>query len=81
MPSVVQVPNGFGVPVRPHRPVVTLQRGQWVRWQLNNRYSSAAGMAGWHYTLTTVSIAFGPIPTDAFLGIAPHVVDELAALR
>lgn len=78
---LVQVPGGFGVPVRAHRPVVTLQSGEWVRWQLNNRSSSAAGMADWHYTLTTISIAFGPVPTDAFLRDAPHVVDELATLR
>jgi hypothetical protein len=78
---LVRVPNGFGVPVRAHRPVVTLRSGEWIRWQLNNRHSSAAGMAEWHYTLTTISIAFGPVPTDAFLRDAPHVVDELAVLR
>jgi hypothetical protein len=76
----VRLPNGFGVPVRRHRPTVTLQRGEWVRWQLNNRSSSSTGMAGWYYSQTTVSVAFGPVPVDAFLGTAPHVVDELAAL-
>jgi hypothetical protein len=30
---------------------------------------------------TTVSIAFGPIPSEAFLGDASHIVDELTALR
>jgi hypothetical protein len=77
----VQLPNGFGVPVRSHRPVLLLQPGEWVRWQLNNRWSSATGMGDWHYTLTTVSIALGPMPLDTFLGEAPHVIDEKAALR
>jgi hypothetical protein len=64
----VQLPDGFGVPVRRHRPVVMLQPGEWVRWQQNNRSSSTSGMADWHYNLTTVSVAFGPMPAYAFLG-------------
>jgi hypothetical protein len=61
--------------------VLLLQPGEWVRWQLNNRWSSATGMGDWHYTLTTISIALGPMPLDTFLGEAPHVIDEKAALR
>lgn len=78
---LVRVPDGFGAPVRTHRPTVTLRRGEWVRWQLNDRYSSATGRGDWRYTLTTLSIAFGPVEPDAFLGEAPHVVDERAGLR
>ncbi|XVV16855.1 hypothetical protein ACQP2X_21485 [Actinoplanes sp. CA-131856] len=77
----VRVPDGFGFPQRRHRPSVTLRRGEWVRWRFNNRSSSACGTGDWHYTLTSLSIAFGPIPLDAFLGGAPHRIDELAALR
>jgi hypothetical protein len=77
----VQLPDGFGVPVRVHRPTVLLQPGEWVRWQQNNRYSSASGRGDWHYTLTTVSIALGRLPPHTFLGNPPHVVDETAPLR
>jgi hypothetical protein len=78
---LVRVPDGFGVPVRAFRPTVTLRRGEWLRWQLNNRSSSSAGMADWHYTLTTVNVAFGPIAIDGFLGEPARLVDELAGLR
>ncbi|MEQ4302217.1 hypothetical protein ABNF97_12625 [Plantactinospora sp. B6F1] len=77
----VQLPAGFGVPVRNHRPVVTLQHGEWVRWQMNNRYSSMTGMADWHYVLHTVSIGFGPMARDAFLSEPDYHVDERASLR
>jgi hypothetical protein len=76
----VQLPNGFGVPVRFHRPAVLLQPGEWVRWHLNNRFTSTTTRGGWYYTLNTVSIALGPMPPDAFLGEAPHIIDERAAL-
>jgi len=75
----VRLPNGPGVPSRSHRPVVPLEPGEWVRWQLNNRWTSCCG-GDWYYTLTTVSIALGPMPPHGFLGDAPHVVDERAAL-
>ncbi|SNY71662.1 hypothetical protein [Paractinoplanes atraurantiacus] len=42
---------------------------------------SASGTGDWHYTLTVLNIAFGPVPTGAFLGEAPHTIDELATLR
>ncbi|MEE6311103.1 hypothetical protein V1634_30150 [Plantactinospora veratri] len=77
----VQLPASFGAPVRNHRPVVMLQHGEWVRWQTNNRFSSMTGMADWHYVLRTVSIGFGPMTRDAFLGEPDYRVDERAALR
>jgi hypothetical protein len=77
----VQVGIGFGAPCRGYRPSVTIRPGEWLRWQMNKRSSSFAGMGDWHYELQTVNIAFGPVRPDAFLGRPPHLVDELAALR
>ncbi|MDG4822257.1 hypothetical protein O7635_10385 [Asanoa sp. WMMD1127] len=77
----VRLPDGFGAPVRAHRPVVMVGPGEWLRWQTNNRYSSSTGMAGWHYNLVTVNIAFGAVPRDTFLGRPAHLIDERAALR
>ncbi|MFD8391915.1 hypothetical protein ACFV2N_22625 [Streptomyces sp. NPDC059680] len=38
----------FGLPPRPRRsPAVRLLPGQWVRWQLNYRFTSALGIRGW----------------------------------
>ncbi|MEV8546124.1 hypothetical protein [Streptomyces sp. NPDC051572] len=43
----------FGLPPRPRRPpAVRLVPGQWVRWQLDYRFSSAAGMQDWSYWST-----------------------------
>jgi hypothetical protein len=77
----VQLPAGFGVPVRRYRPSAVLRRGEWLRWQMNNRYSSMAGKADWHYVLQTVNVGFGPVPRDAFLGAPSHLIDERATLR
>jgi hypothetical protein len=41
-----------------------------------------AGTSGdWIYRLDTLNIAYGPAPTDIFLGEPTRHVDELAALR
>ena len=77
----VQLPRGFGVPVRNYRPSVTIGRGEWLRWQMNSRFSSATGRNDWMYELQTVNLAFGPVERDAFLGVPSHLVDELASLR
>ncbi|AEV83590.1 hypothetical protein ACWT_2851 [Actinoplanes sp. SE50] len=74
----VQLPNGHGAPARAPRPVLTLRRGDWLRWHLNNRH---AEQTGWYYSQTTVSIAFGPTAPDTFLGAPPHTIDERARLR
>jgi hypothetical protein len=67
----------FAVPPRPRRPpAVHLIRGEWVRWQLNYRFSSAAGMQDWSYWLDTFNIAHGPTDTDLFLGAPTYFVDE-----
>ncbi|KOV22273.1 hypothetical protein ADK60_24650 [Streptomyces sp. XY431] len=72
----------FGLPPRPRRPpAVRLRPGQWVRWQLNYRFSSAAGMQDWSYWLDTFNIAYGPVDADVFLSVPTVFVDECGPLR
>ena len=72
----------FALPPRPRRPpAVRLGPGQWVRWQLNYRFSSAAGMQGWSYWLDTFNIAYGPVDADVFLSEPTVVVNEQGPLR
>jgi hypothetical protein len=77
----VRLPAGFGVPVRTHRPLASIERGEWLRWQMNNRFSSLSGMGDWHYVLQCVNVGFGAVPRDAFLGEPSHRIDERAILR
>ncbi|MEU6602543.1 hypothetical protein [Streptomyces flaveolus] len=53
--------------------------GAWLRWQINYRFSGYS--RDWTYRLDTLNIAFGPAPTNLFLGTPTHHVDELAALH
>lgn len=81
MASVEQL---FGLPPRPRRPpAVRLVPGQWVRWQLNYRFSSAAGIRDWSYWLDTFNIAYGPGPVDrnVFLSEPTVLVDECGPVR
>ena len=72
----------FGVPPRPRRrPAVRLQPGQWVRWRLNYRFSSAAGIRDWSYWLDTFNIAYGPVGAEVFLGEPTVHVDEQGPVR
>ncbi|MBK3580373.1 hypothetical protein JHN63_42630 [Streptomyces sp. MBT65] len=72
----------FGLPPRPRRPpAVRLVPGQWVRWQLNYRFSSAAGVRDWSYWLDTFNIAYGPVTDDVFLGMPDFHVDEQGPVR
>jgi hypothetical protein len=72
----------FALPPRPRRPpAVRLGPGQWVRWQLNYRFSSALGIRGWSYWLDTFNIAYGPVEVDAFLSTPTVFVDEQGPLR
>ncbi|MDR6974141.1 hypothetical protein J2X68_000819 [Streptomyces sp. 3330] len=72
----------FGQPPRRRRPpAVRLAPGQWVRWQLNYRFSSAAGIRGWSYWLDTFNIAYGPVDADVFLSTPTVSVDEQGAVR
>ncbi|MGW9430389.1 hypothetical protein ACWHA1_20870 [Streptomyces decoyicus] len=72
----------FALPPRPRRPpAVRLAPGQWVRWQLNYRFSSMAGMRDWSYWLDTFNIAYGPANADVFLSTPTVFVDEQGPLR
>ncbi|MFJ8803036.1 hypothetical protein [Streptomyces sp. NPDC102487] len=72
----------FALPPRPRRPpAVRLDPGQWVRWQLNYRFSSALGIRGWSYWLDTFNIAYGPVNTDVFLSAPTVFIDEQGPLR
>ncbi|MGW2026687.1 hypothetical protein [Streptomyces decoyicus] len=72
----------FALPPRPRRPpAVRLAPGQWVRWQLNYRFSSMAGMQDWSYWLDTFNIAYGPANANVFLSTPTVFVDEQGPLR
>ncbi|MFE9812064.1 hypothetical protein ACFYRN_39540 [Streptomyces sp. NPDC005227] len=72
----------FALPPRKRRPpAVRLVPGQWVRWQLNYRFSSALGIRGWTYWLDTFNIAYGPVNSDTFLSAPPVSIDERGPLR
>ncbi|MFJ5926231.1 hypothetical protein ACIQF6_26850 [Kitasatospora sp. NPDC092948] len=71
-----------GLPPRRRRPpAVPLHPGQWVRWQLNYRFSSANGMRDWSYWLDTFNIAYGPVDADVFLSTPTVYIDELGPVR
>lgn len=62
----------FALPPRPRRPpAVRLAPGQWVRRQLNYRFSSMAGAQDWSYWLDTFHIAYGPVSAEVFLTTPP----------
>ncbi|MEU9112834.1 hypothetical protein AB0D04_13850 [Streptomyces sp. NPDC048483] len=72
----------FALPPRPRRPpAVRLAPGQWVRWQLNYRFSSMAGTQDWSYWLDTFNIAYGPAKADVFLSTPTVFIDEQGSLR
>ncbi|MEU4654976.1 hypothetical protein AB0G32_13720 [Streptomyces sp. NPDC023723] len=72
----------FALPPRKRRPpAVRLVPGQWVRWQLNYRFSSALGIRGWTYWLDTFNIAYGPVNADVFLSAPTVFIDERGPLR
>lgn len=72
----------FALPPRQRRPPgVRLIPGQWVRWQLNYRFSSALGIRGWSYWLDTFNIAYGPVNADVFLSTPTLFIDEQGPLR
>lgn len=72
----------YAIPPRPRRPsAVRLEPGQWLRWQLNYRFSSAAGIRGWSYWLDTFNVAYGPVTADVFLGTPAFHVDEQGPVR
>lgn len=71
----------FGMPRRTRRPpAVWLRGGEWVRWQVNYRYTNPY-RGDWSYALDTLNIAYGPVVRDAFLGEATYYVDERDHVR
>jgi hypothetical protein len=72
-----------GAPRRSRRPpAVWLDRGEWVRWQINYRFSWPMTRGGeWTYRSDTLNLAYGPTATDTFLGDPTRYVDERASLR
>ncbi|MGV9300350.1 hypothetical protein [Amycolatopsis sp. NPDC003676] len=69
----------YASPKRPSRPPAhRLARGEWLRWQVNYRFSGYS--TDWRYRLDTLNIAYGPVSPDQFLGTPTHVIDELATL-
>lgn len=71
IPALWQIP-----PRRSRPPAVHLTPGQWIRWQLNYRFSSATGRSDWTYHLHTLNLAYGPTEAGAFLRTPTHYVDE-----
>lgn len=70
------------VPPRPRRPpAVHLVPGQWIRWHLNYRFSSASGMQDRSYRMDTFDIAYGPVDPDVFLSEPTVHVDERGPVR
>ena len=54
-------------------------RGQWLRWQVNYRFS-LSWEGDWHYRPDTLNLAYGEVDASAFLGVPTQIVDERARL-
>lgn len=68
--------------VRRRPPAARIEPGQWLRWRMNYRFRTWAGVGPWRYRLDTLNVAFGPgIDDDIFLGTPTKLVDERALLR
>lgn len=74
------VVSPWGQPRRWRRPpAVWLRPGEWVRWQVNYRFSSR--LREWTYRLDTLNLAYGPAAADVFTGDPTRYVDERGLLR
>ncbi|MEV5764536.1 hypothetical protein AB0L34_08175 [Micromonospora sp. NPDC052213] len=73
----------WGMPRRWRRPpAVWLRRGEWVRWQINYRFSWPMARGGaWSYRMDTLNLAYGPTTVDVFTGNPTRLVDERGLLR
>lgn len=72
----------FGMPRRHRRPpAVRLNRGEWLRWQINYRFAGGTRGDQWTYRLDTLNIAHGVVVADLFRGVPARDVDERALLR
>ncbi|MFE9575105.1 hypothetical protein ACFYO1_01865 [Nocardia sp. NPDC006044] len=68
-------------PLHRRPPAARLEPGQWLRWQLNYRFSSLTGMGDWSYHLHTLNLAYGLPEPDIFLGTPTRYIDERGSLR
>ncbi|HEY3465256.1 MAG TPA: hypothetical protein VGL47_08995 [Amycolatopsis sp.] len=68
-------------PSREWRPEpVRLNRGEWLRWQINYRFGSTCECgAQWRYQLDTLNLAYGAAPD--FTGTPTRTVTERGDLR
>lgn len=74
------VATPFGMPRRWRRPpAVWLRPGEWVRWQINYRFTDFDG--DWNYRLDTLNLAHGEVAANTFPGTPARVVDERSSLR
>lgn len=80
---VALVVTPYGMPRRWRRPpAVRLSPGEWVRWQVNYRFSWPLARGGaWSYRLDTLNLAYGLSTVDLFTGTPTYHVDERALLR
>ena len=71
-----------GMPRRGRRPTaLRITAGEWVRWQINQRFIACACTGRWSYQLLTVNVAYGEIgDSRLFLGVPDRFVDERASL-
>jgi hypothetical protein len=75
------IPTAWGMPRRHRRPpAVRLPQGQWLRWQINYRFTHQC-TGNWLYRSDTLNIAHGPVPVDVFLTEPHQSIDERAYLR
>lgn len=74
--------NPWGMPRRWRRPpAVNLSPGEWIRWQINYRFTGASG-GDWSYRLETLNLFHGTSPdADIFLAQPDHDIKELGPLR
>ncbi|MEU1247596.1 hypothetical protein ACWD8I_11395 [Micromonospora arida] len=72
--------SAWGRPRRHRRPpAVRLAHGEWLRWQINYRFTGTSDGA-WLYRLDTLNLAHGAVPADTFLGEPPRFIDERALI-
>jgi hypothetical protein len=74
-------PDIFGLPRRwRRRPAVRIAPGEWLRWQINYRFT-LFGDGTWTYRLDTLNLANGLADPNVFLGTPTRHIDERAQLR
>ncbi|MFB9690226.1 hypothetical protein [Amycolatopsis plumensis] len=79
--SVLVTPSPRGMPKRnwPRSPV-RLERGEWLRWQINQRFGPVCSCGSdWSYRLETLNLAYGG--RADFTGKPTRSVTELGDLR